>query len=62
MKNPNSVLTKYLGIYEIKINNNSSVYMFITENLFGDDLQTARNVYDLKGSTFSRKTKVTVAE
>ena len=60
MKNPNSILTKYLGIYELKVNNNSSIYMFITENLFGDDFLAARNVYDLKGSTFSRRTKASV--
>ena len=62
MKNPNSLITKYLGIYELKVNNSSSLCFFVTENLFGDDFSQARAVYDLKGSTFQRRTKVSVEQ
>jgi len=59
-RSPNSILTKYLGIYEVKVNNNSPIYFFVTENLFGTDFLEAKNIYDLKGSTFARRTNVTV--
>lgn len=58
VKNPGSILSRYLGVYEVKMNNQEPIYFFITENQIGKDFANVKRCYDLKGSTFKRITNI----
>ena len=58
-ENPKNMLSKFYGIYEIKVAQQDSIYFTVTENVIGEDFQLVNRCYDLKGSTFSRITEVT---
>lgn len=59
---PDSLLSKIFGVYQIRVKHSEPVYFFVTENMIGEDFGSIRNMYDLKGSTFSRLTELTVEE
>ena len=54
---PDSLLSKILGVYQVRIKKQSPIIFFITENVIGDDFHLIRSLYDLKGATFDRLTK-----
>lgn len=53
---PDSLLSKILGVYQVRIKKQSPIIFFITENVIGDDFHLIRALYDLKGATFDRRT------
>ena len=53
---PDSLISRYLGVYELRVNKQSSIYLFITENMIGNDFNAIKRCYDLKGSLFQRIT------
>ena len=53
---PDSLLSKILGVYQVRIKKQSPIYFFITENLIGADYHKISSIYDLKGATFDRRT------
>jgi len=57
-KNPQSLLSRFLGVYEVKVNKSSSMKFLITENMMGQDFTAVKRCYDLKGSTFDRITAI----
>ena len=57
-KNPQSLLSRFLGVYEVKVNKSSSMKFLITENMMGQDFTAVKRCYDLKGSTFDRITDI----
>lgn len=46
----------------MRIKKQSPIIFFITENVLGDDFHLIRNLYDLKGSTFDRRTPEAAAD
>jgi len=57
-KNPDSLLSRYLGVFSIKINRQSPLIFMITENMLGTDFGAIKKCYDLKGSLHGRLTKI----
>ena len=57
-----SLLSKYLGVYTIKIQNMADINCFIMDNLLGKDFNNIVRIYDLKGSTKGRKVQLTPEE
>lgn len=58
VKYPDSILSRYLGVYEVKMHRQEPIYFFITENQIGKDFANVKRCYDLKGSTFKRMTNI----
>lgn len=58
VRNPDSILSRYLGVYEVILTDQEPIFFFITENQIGCDLQNVKRCYDLKGSTFRRLVKL----
>lgn len=58
VRNPDSILSRYLGVYEVKLQDQMPIFFFVTENQIGRDLENVKRCYDLKGSTFRRLTKL----
>ena len=58
VRNPDSLLSRYLGVYEVTLTDQDPMFFFITENQIGRDLQNIKRCYDLKGSTFQRLVKL----
>jgi len=56
---PNSLLSRFYGVYTIRMKNMGEVTCFITDNLIGKDFMNVVRMYDLKGSTFDRKVNLT---
>lgn len=54
MENPNTLLSKYYGVYQIKVGNMADINCFIMDNLLGSDFINIERIYDLKGSTKGR--------
>ena len=54
MNNKNTLLSKLLGVYEVKVGNDQPLKFFITENMLDNDLSKIINFYDLKGSLHQR--------
>ena len=57
-ENKHSLLSKILGVYEIKVSNATPMVFLITENMIGDDFSNIEKAYDLKGSIHARETIV----
>lgn len=57
-KNPQSLLSRFLGVYEVKVNNATPIKFLITENMVGQDFKAVKRCFDLKGSTLDRNTSV----
>ena len=62
MSNKKSLLTKFYGIYKIKIPHLTEVTCCIMNNLVGLDFPNVTRIYDLKGSTFGRKVELSFEE
>jgi 1-phosphatidylinositol-4-phosphate 5-kinase len=58
MANPGTLLSKYYGVFEIKISNMQVVTCFVMDNLLGKDFHNIERIYDLKGSTLGRKVEL----
>ena len=56
-KHESTLITKIYGIYTVVIKNASSVNIILMQNLFGCSPIHIQRMFDLKGSTFQRKTK-----
>jgi 1-phosphatidylinositol-4-phosphate 5-kinase len=58
MANPDTLLSKYYGVFEIKISNMEDITCFVMDNLLGKDFHNIERIYDLKGSTLGRKVEL----
>ena len=56
--NPESLLSRYFGVYKLTINHQTPVRLFITENIIGNDFEAVKRCYDLKGSSNNRLVKL----
>jgi len=56
--NPDSLLSRFYGVYPIKLDNMDDIHCFITNNLIGKEFPNVERIYDLKGSTRGRRTKI----
>jgi hypothetical protein len=61
-KNDQSYLSRFYGVYQIKIPNMMTITCCIMNNLVGIDFIDTIRMYDLKGSTFGRRTKISQKE
>ena len=57
--NPDSLLSRILGVFEVTVSKSSPMVFLITENMLGEDCHAIKRCYDLKGSLHQRITKVT---
>ena len=65
VNNPDSLLSKIFGVFEMQIKKNNSVTamtFFITENMVRYDQHRVRRCFDLKGSLYGRETKISEEE
>ena len=58
MKNPDSLLMKIFGIFELELGPNRFVDFLITENMIKHDRNRIFRCFDLKGSLYGRETKM----
>jgi hypothetical protein len=58
MNNKETLLSKFYGVYSIKVNNMQDLTCFIMDNLLGKDFINIERIYDLKGSTKGRIVKL----
>ena len=59
MANPDSLLSRYYGVFTIQLPGMESLTCFITDNLYGKDYDRITRIYDLKGSIQNRRVKLT---
>ena len=57
-KNPETLLMKFLGMYQIQFKGAAPIYFILTENMVGLDKNRISRTFDLKGSTHGRIEKV----
>jgi len=50
-----SLLSKFYGVFTIRIENMEDIHCFIMDNLLGRDFNNILRIYDLKGSRKGRK-------
>ena len=62
IKNPDSLLMKIFGIFELELGPNRFVDFLITENMINNDFSRIFRTFDLKGSLHGRETKIEVGE
>ncbi len=62
INNQESLLSKYYGVFTIKLQNMDDIDCFIMDNLLGRDFNNIMRIYDLKGSTKGRKTQLSKKE
>ena len=62
INNPNSLLSRYMGLYEIKINNQTPMFIFVTENMIGRDFNAIKRCYDIKGSSYMREVEISIQD
>ena len=53
-----TILSKFYGIYTIRIENMQDITCFIMDNLLGEDFMNIERIYDLKGSKVGRIVKL----
>ena len=56
-KNPESLLSRFYGIFTVKINFMKPISVVVMDNLMGQQVNEIQRVYDLKGSLHKRETK-----
>ena len=49
------MLSKYYGVFTIRLENMDEIHCFIMDNLLGRDFNNIVRIYDLKGSRKGRK-------
>lgn len=59
MENPDSLLSKIFGVFEVTVSSNPPMFFLITENMIGDEFACINRCFDLKGSLHNRLTKLT---
>ena len=57
-KNPNSLLSRFYGIYTVKIKFMKPISVVIMDNLMSQEVNRIQAIYDLKGSLHRRDTKL----
>ena len=56
MKNSeHTLLSRYYGVYNLRVENMQDITCFIMDNLLGADFMNIERIYDLKGSTMGRR-------
>jgi hypothetical protein len=55
MSHEESLLSKFYGVFTIRLENMDDIHCFIMENLLGRDFNNIVRIYDLKGSRKGRK-------
>jgi len=61
MQNPNTLLMKIFGVYDMQIGKARTISFILTENMVGLDFEKIIRCFDLKGSLHGRYTKVSTA-
>jgi 1-phosphatidylinositol-4-phosphate 5-kinase len=56
-KNPASLLSRFYGIFTVKINFMKPISVVIMDNLMGNEVHQIERIFDLKGSLHRRDTK-----
>lgn len=56
--NPDSLLSRFYGVYTFKLDSMDEIHCFITNNLIGKEFPNVERIYDLKGSLQGRRTKI----
>ena len=56
------MLSKFYGVFTIRLENMDDIHCFIMDNLLGKDFNNIVRIYDLKGSTKGRKVQLTPEE
>lgn len=59
---PDSTLSRFYGVYTFKLGEMDDIHCFITNNLIGKEFPNVERIYDLKGSTAKRRTKLTAKQ
>lgn len=62
MTYPDSLLSRYYGIFTIQLTGMEEVTCFITDNLYGKEYENIKRIYDLKGSKQNRRVKLSREE
>jgi hypothetical protein len=57
LANPTSSLAQYLGFYRMKVPMGKTIYFILMKNVLGDVHNHLIKVYDVKGSTFGRRSQ-----
>lgn len=57
-----SLLSKYYGVFTIRVKQWGDIDCFIMDNLLGRDFLNIQRIYDLKGSTQGRKVNLTPSQ
>lgn len=60
--NRSSLLSRLLGVYEVRAKKQTPMTFFITENMIGTDFTVINRCWDLKGSLHQRKTQLATEE
>ena len=55
VKFPDTLLSKFYGLYTIKVGQMDKLHFVIMDNLLGTNFDRVQRVYDLKGSLHNRK-------
>ncbi len=55
MSHEESLLSKFYGVFTIRLENMDDIHCFIMDNLLGRDFNNIVRIYDLKGSRKGRK-------
>ena len=58
MNSEDTFLSKFYGVYTIRVENMQEITCFIMDNLLGEDFMKIERIYDLKGSTVGRIVKL----
>ena len=59
IRNPDTLLMKIFGVYEMQIGSSRPMSFILTENMIGLDSRRIHRCFDLKGSLHGRFTKIT---
>ena len=62
MTNPDTLLMKIFGVYEMQIGDSQPMQFILTDNMVGLDQNRIQRCFDLKGSTYGRLEKVSQEE
>lgn len=61
-QNKDSLLSRLLGVYQVRAKKQTPMTFFITENMIGFDFKSINRCWDLKGSLHQRKTALSLDE
>ena len=60
--NPNSLLSRFYGVYTIRLQSMTEIAVVVMNNLLGKDFISIDRIFDLKGSTLGRRVELSKEE